>query len=171
MVYNALAATAVATVMGLSDEEIAGGISSVEPVGGRSHVIHEDKVTIIDDCYNANPVSMKAAIDLLSMANTRKVAILGDMFELGSNEKALHEEVGTYAAYKKIDCIICVGNLCRHMYDGVKAVESDSRAYYFEDRDIMLEHLGEILHTGDTVLVKASHGMHFEKIVAYFREM
>ena len=165
MVYNALAATAVATVMGLSDEEIAGGISSVEPVGGRSHVIHEDKVTIIDDCYNANPVSMKAAIDLLSMANTRKVAILGDMFELGSNEKALHEEVGTYAAYKKIDCIICVGNLCRHMYDGVKAVESDSRAYYFEDRDIMLEHLGEILHTGDTVLVKASHGMHFEEVV------
>ena len=165
MVYNALAATAVATVMGLSDEEIAGGISSVEPVGGRSHVIHEDKVTIIDDCYNANPVSMKAAIDLLSMANTRKVAILGDMFELGNNEKALHEEVGTYAAYHKIDCVICVGNLCRHMYDGVKAVESDSRAYYFEDRDIMLEHLGEILHTGDTVLVKASHGMHFEEVV------
>ena len=165
MVYNALAATAVATVMGLSDEEIAGGISSVEPVGGRSHVIHEDKVTIIDDCYNANPVSMKAAIDLLSMANTRKVAILGDMFELGNNEKALHEEVGTYAAYHKIDCVICVGNLCRYMYDGVKAVESDSRAYYFEDRDIMLEHLGEILHTGDTVLVKASHGMHFEEVV------
>ena len=165
MVYNALAATAVATVMGLSDEEIAGGISSVEPVGGRSHVIHEDKVTIIDDCYNANPVSMKAAIDLLSMANTRKVAILGDMFELGNNEKALHEEVGTYAAYHKIDCVICVGNLCRHMYDGVKAVESDSRAYYFEDRDIMLEHLGEILQTGDTVLVKASHGMHFEEVV------
>ena len=51
------------------------------------------------------------------------------------------------------------------MYDGVKAVESDSRAYYFEDRDIMLEHLGEILHTGDTVLVKASHGMHFEEVV------
>lgn len=108
---------------GLSDEEIVGGISSVEPVGGRSHVIHEDKVTIIDDCYNANPVSMKAAIDLLSMANTRKVAILGDMFELGNNEKALHEEIGTYAAYHKIDCVICVGNLCRHMYDGVKAVE------------------------------------------------
>ena len=108
---------------------------------------------------------MKAAIDLLSMANTRKVAILGDMFELGNNEKALHEEVGTYAAYHKIDCVICVGNLCRHMYDGVKAVESDSRAYYFEDRDIMLEHLGEILHTGDTVLVKASHGMHFEEVV------
>lgn len=165
MVYNALAATAVATVFGLSDEEIIRGISSVEPVGGRSHVIHEDKVTIIDDCYNANPVSMKAAIDLLNMANTRKVAILGDMFELGANEQALHEEIGTYAAYHNIDCVICVGNLSRHMYAGMKAVESDSRAYYFETRDVMLEHLGELLKEGDTVLIKASHSMHFEEVV------
>ena len=165
MVYNALAATAVATVFGLSDEEIIRGISSVEPVGGRIHVIHEDKVTIIDDCYNANPVSMKAAIDLLNMANTRKVAILGDMFELGANEQALHEEIGTYAAYHNIDCVICVGNLSRHMYAGMKAVESDSRAYYFETRDVMLEHLGELLKEGDTVLIKASHSMHFEEVV------
>ena len=147
------------------NDEIARGIEKLVPIAGRNNLIEAKHYTIIDDCYNANPVSMKAAIDLLSMANTRKVAILGDMFELGNNEKALHEEVGTYAAYHKIDCVICVGNLCRHMYDGVKAVESDSRAYYFEDRDIMLEHLGEILNTGDTVLVKASHGMHFEEVV------
>lgn len=165
MIYNALAGVAVGYALGMDNDEIARGIEKLVPIAGRNNLIEAKHYTIIDDCYNANPVSMKAAIDLLSMANTRKVAILGDMFELGSNEKALHEEVGTYAAYKKIDCIICVGNLCRHMYDGVKAVESDSRAYYFEDRDIMLEHLGEILHTGDTVLVKASHGMHFEEVV------
>ena len=165
MIYNALAGVAVGYALGMNNDEIARGIEKLVPIAGRNNLIEAKHYTIIDDCYNANPVSMKAAIDLLSMANTRKVAILGDMFELGSNEKALHEEVGTYAAYKKIDCIICVGNLCRHMYDGVKAVESDSRAYYFEDRDIMLEHLGEILHTGDTVLVKASHGMHFEEVV------
>ncbi len=68
---------------------------------------------IIDDCYNANPVSMKAAIDLLATAPGRKVAILGDMFELGENEKAMHGEVGEYAAEKGIDLILCVGELSK----------------------------------------------------------
>lgn len=166
MIYNALAATAVGTVFGLTDKEIVCGIEAVKPVGGRSHIIQEDKVTIIDDCYNANPVSMKAAIDLLSMANTRKVAILGDMFELGNNENDMHEEVGVYAAYKNTDMIICVGNLCKYMYEGAKSIkESNSECYYFETKDKLKEHLKELLREGDTVLVKASHGMHFEELV------
>jgi len=166
MVYNALAATAVGTVFGLSDEQIAQGIAAVEPVGGRSHIISEDNVTIIDDCYNANPVSMKAAIDLLAMADTRKVAILGDMFELGANENALHEEVGAYAAYRCIDVICCVGNLSRHMYDGARNACKESQILYFKERDDMLAQLSAFLKDGDTVLVKASHGMHFEEVVA-----
>lgn len=166
MVYNALAATAVGKVFGLTDKEIIRGIEAVKPVGGRSHIIQEDKVTIIDDCYNANPVSMKAALDLLSMANTRKVAILGDMFELGDNENDMHEEVGSYAAYKNTDIIICVGNLCRYMYEGAKEIkDSKSACYYFETKDELKEHLKELLREGDTVLVKASHGMHFEELV------
>ena len=166
MIYNALAATAVATILGLSDEEIQAGIASVEPVGGRSHIIREENVTIIDDCYNANPVSMKAAIDLLSMANSRTVAILGDMFELGSNENALHYEVGAYAAEKGIDVILCIGNLSKNMYEGTLAVNvSTSKAYYFVDKAALLEQLGGLLQTGDTVLVKASHGMHFEELI------
>lgn len=165
MVYNALAATAVGDVLGLNDEEIAKGIAAVEPVGGRSHIISEDNVTIIDDCYNANPVSMKAAIDLLAMANTRKVAIIGDMFELGVNEGALHEEVGAYAAYRKIDSVICVGKLSRHMYNGFCSAKTAGEACYYETKDAMTEHLGELLKAGDTVLVKASHGMHFEEVV------
>ena len=166
MIYNALAATAVATMLGLSDEEIQKGIASVEPVGGRSHVIREEHVTIIDDCYNANPVSMKAAIDLLSMANSRTVAILGDMFELGSNENTLHYEVGAYAAEKGIDVILCIGNLSRNMYEGALAVDdSTSKSYYFVDKVALLEQLGGLLQTGDFVLVKASHGMHFEELL------
>ncbi len=166
MIYNALAATAVATMLGLSDEEIQKGIASVEPVGGRSHVIREEHVTIIDDCYNANPVSMKAAIDLLSMANSRTVAILGDMFELGSNENTLHYEVGAYAAEKGIDVILCIGNLSRNMYEGALAVDdSTSKSYYFVDKVALLEQLGGLLQTGDSVLVKASHGMHFEELL------
>lgn len=166
MVYNALAATAVATVLGLSDEEICKGIANVMPVGGRSHIIWEENVTIIDDCYNANPVSMKAAIDLLSMADTRKVAILGDMFELGVNELLLHEEVGRYAAHKNIDCIVCVGSLSKSMYTGAKqAEESLSQVYYYESKEAMLADKAQWLCKNDTVLVKASHGMHFEELL------
>lgn len=166
MIYNALAATAVATVLGLSDEEIQRGIVAVQPVGGRSHIIQKEKVTIIDDCYNANPVSMKAALDLLTMANSRTVAILGDMFELGSNEKTLHYEVGAYAADKNIDVVICVGNLSKNMYDGViSAAASTSKAYHFVDKASLLEALGGLLQAGDAVLVKASHGMHFEELI------
>lgn len=166
MIYNALAATAVGKVFGLSDKEIKAGIEAVKPVGGRSHIIQEDKLTIIDDCYNANPVSMKAAIDLLSMANTRKVAILGDMFELGDNEKNMHEEVGSYAAYKNTDVLICVGKLSRYMYEGAKEIkDSKSKCYYFETKNELNEHLKELLCERDTVLVKASHGMHFEELV------
>lgn len=166
MIYNALAATAVATVLGLSDEEIQAGIAAVKPVGGRSHIIHSENVTIIDDCYNANPVSMKAAIDLLSMADSRTVAVLGDMFELGSNENTLHYEVGAYAAEKGIDMILCVGNLSVNMYEGALAVKnSTSKVYYFVDKAALLEQLGGLLQAGDSVLVKASHGMHFEELI------
>lgn len=166
MISNALAATAVATVLGLTDDEIVKGIESVEAVGGRSHIISADKITIIDDCYNANPVSMKAAIDLLSMANTRKVAVLGDMFELGTNEKQLHEEVGAYAAYRNIDVIVCIGNLSRSMFEGAKNVnESTTQILYFETKDSFVEKAGEILRSQDSVLIKASHGMHFETLV------
>lgn len=164
MVYNALAAAAVGNCLGLTKEEIKAGIAAVEAVGGRSHVIALPSRTIIDDCYNANPVSMKAALDLLAMAVGRKVAILGDMFELGVSEKELHGEVGAYAAGKNIDVLICVGKLSGNMYD-VACKLSSGQVYYFETRDEMLGFMGDILKPGDNILVKASHGMHFEKVV------
>lgn len=169
MVYNALAAAAVGNCLGLTKEEIKAGIAAVEAVGGRSHVITLPARTIIDDCYNANPVSMKAAIDLLTMALGRKVAILGDMFELGENEKELHGEVGAYAAAKKIDVLICVGSLSENMYDSACKANS-GKVYYFETRDEMLSTLKEILQPGDNILVKASHGMHFEKVVEVLQQ-
>lgn len=172
MVYNALAATAVGTLMGLDAERIRQGISEVEPVGGRSHIIHGQRFTLIDDCYNANPVSMKAAIDLLTMSDLavspRRVAILGDMFELGKNERELHAEVGRYAGASEIHVLICVGALCRSMYEAAVSVENTKvSVYYFEDKESMLCELKGILRDKDTVLVKASHSMHFEEVVAW----
>ena len=103
MVYNALTAAAVGLQCGLSLEEIKAGIESAKTLSGRCNIMHKNNLTIIDDCYNANPQSMRAAIDLLSMAETRKIAILGDMFELGSDELELHYNIGKYAVEKGID--------------------------------------------------------------------
>ncbi len=182
MVLNAVAAACVAEYLGLRPEEIQAGLKKVAAVGGRNHLIRTDRYILIDDCYNANPVSMKAGIDLLCMADTYKVAILGDMFELGENEGALHAEVGAYAADKQVDRLICVGSHSRHMYeaalkaqektlcnsDGVSHAEP-GRIAYFENREDLLEALKaqpeKFLPMNCTILIKASHGMHFEEVV------
>lgn len=174
MLYNAMAAALVGEKLGLTAEEIQRGIGKVQPVDGRSHLIECKDRYILDDCYNANPVSMKAAIDLLKTAKGRKVALLGDMFELGENEETLHEEVGSYAAKAGIDTIVCVGNLSKNMYEGaISACEEmegnvNSQIYYFADKKALFENMNSeesFLETGDTILVKASHGMGFAEVV------
>ncbi|NLL73260.1 MAG: UDP-N-acetylmuramoyl-tripeptide--D-alanyl-D-alanine ligase [Clostridiales bacterium] len=165
MISNALAAASMGALLGLSNDQILDGIEKIKPLNGRNNIIAHDRWTIIDDCYNANPVSMKAAIDLLSMADTRKVAILGDMGELGSTENMLHKEIGMYAASKELDIIICIGALSYHMLEGAKTNFRPEGLYYFEEIDSLLTSLGDILKDGDTILVKASHFMGFDKIV------
>lgn len=167
MVYNALAAAAVGTLLGVTPAQIQEGIKAVEPVGGRSHIIRTGSFTIVDDCYNANPVSMKAAIDLLAqISQTRTAAVLGDMFELGEQERELHRAIGGYAAAKGIDVIICVGELSESMADGARAAaHAGSSVYYFENKEKLLPALTGLLCKGDTILVKASHGMHFEELI------
>lgn len=169
MVLNALAATAVGKKLGLTSEEIAQGIRAVQAVAGRSHVIETADYILIDDCYNANPVSMKAAIDLLQTALQRKVAILGDMFELGADETLLHGEIGEYAVSHGVDVLICVGTLSESMYHRAQQTAacegSGIELHYFKTREDAMQALSAILHTGDAVLIKASHGMSFEKIV------
>lgn len=174
MVYNALAAAAVGKCMGLSKQQIQDGISGVQAVGGRSHVVTLPSRTLIDDCYNANPVSMKAALDLLAMALGRKVAILGDMFELGEKEKELHAEVGAYALQKGIDVLLCTGELSKYMYENALKQQKitalrQAEIYYFKTRDEMQAELKNILKSGDNILIKASHGMQFEQVVEHLK--
>ena len=169
MVMNALAAACVGDLLGLKPEEIAKGIADAKAVGGRSNLIALDDKTILDDCYNANPVSMKAAIDLLNLANTRKVAILGDMFELGEGQERMHAEIGTYAVENGIDVLLCVGDLSKNMYEAaMKAKEekgSQIEIISMKDRQEVIEKIDSILEKGDTILVKASHGMGFAQVV------
>ncbi len=169
MVMNALAATCVGSLLGLNAEEIAKGIENVKPVGGRSNLIEMKNRVILDDCYNANPVSMKAAIDLLKQADTRKVAVLGDMFELGDNEKDLHYEMGSYVVDADIDVLVCVGELSANMYQGAivhkETTEKEIKIYYKKTTEEAMKSIMDIIEKGDTILVKASHGMNFSRVV------
>lgn len=171
MVLNGLAATCVAEQLGLTTEQIRAGLKKVAAVGGRNNLIRTERFTLIDDCYNANPVSMKAGIDLLCMAEGTKVAILGDMFELGENSDAMHAEVGSYGVEKELDFLLCVGENSRHMYEAALRDKKESKVDYFETRDALLAALEEKtleLPAGSTVLIKASHGMKFSRVVEFF---
>ncbi|MCQ2497447.1 MAG: UDP-N-acetylmuramoyl-tripeptide--D-alanyl-D-alanine ligase [Lachnospiraceae bacterium] len=167
MVSNALAAWAVAEEFGLTPDEIIKGISEVKATAGRSNIIDTGKYIVIDDCYNANPVSMKAAVDLLMSANSRKVAILGDMFELGENTGQLHYSVGEYCGQSDVDVLVAIGELAKNIYDGAteKDINSSILKYYFENKEQALEELSDILKEKDSVLIKASNGMKFNVIV------
>lgn len=171
MVYNALAAAAVGRLYGLTNDQIRAGIESLEPLSGRFKMIETDKFLIIDDCYNANPMSMKASLDVLKDGAGRRVAILGDMGELGTNEIALHEEVGRHAGTCGIDACICVGSLCRHMADCAKEANPELPVIHEPDRKSLLEHLEQYVKPGDTILVKASHFMEFTEVVRALQEM
>ena len=164
-IYNALAAASVADYLGLSEEEIVRGIASVKPTAGRSNLIQTKDYVVIDDCYNANPVSMKAAIDLLSTADTRKVAILGDMFELGEEEVAMHGGIGTYVAEKGIDVLLCAGELSAEMAKQAKEKSTLTKVCHYKTRELLMADLQAQLVKGDTVLIKASHGMGYQNIV------
>ena len=109
---------------------------------------------------------MKASLDVLSTALGRKVAILGDMGELGAEEASLHYTVGEHAAKKQIDLLLCVGNLSEEIVKGAKSVTPEMNALLFATKEELLDKLPELLNSGDSILIKASHFMQFEKIVA-----
>ena len=168
MVYNALAGTAVGYALGMTDEEISRGIEALTPIAGRNNLIETGRYTIIDDCYNANPASMRASLDVLSCADTRKVAIVGDMFELGPTEKEMHYEIGKYAVEKGIDVVICIGGLTAETARGAEEACSSKKhveVHHYNTKDEFFSEKDSVLKEGDTILVKASHGMEFPEIV------
>lgn len=164
MVSNALAAVAAGRLLGLTDEQLIGGVRAYKTVGRRANVINTEKIKIIDDCYNANPTSVKASIDTLVNMSGRSVAVLGDMKELGTKELALHRETGEYARKKGVELVIAVGPLAKELAKGADGL-------WFETVESAIEKLPELIENGDTVLVKASHSMQFEKITEFLKTM
>ena len=167
MVYNALAGIAVGYALGMTDEEIIRGIEKNVTIAGRNHIIETSRFTLIDDCYNANPASMKSSLDVLACADTRTVAVLGDMFELGDRKKEMHYEVGAHAAKAGIDVLVCIGELSAEIALGAQdtAAPGAMDIRYFGSKAEFFSEMQDILQEKDTILIKASHGMEFPEIV------
>jgi len=166
MLYNALAGAYIGRLLGLDYAQIKMGIESFTPISGRTNIIKTEHLTIIDDCYNANPVSMKASLDILVSGLQRKVAVIGDMFELGPQEKELHYDIGKYAAQKGIDAIFCIGALSAETYQGAREhTAENSSILHFATKEDFLGKVKDLIQKGDTILVKASNGMAFSEIV------
>ncbi len=168
MIQNALIATITGRILNMSYECIKNGLEKIRPTGGRSNVIESAGYTIIDDCYNANPTSVKSALKLLSESTTdnRSVAILGDMFELGDNEKAYHAEVGRYASLQNIDTLLFIGTLSKNGYEAAIS-HGHKDCFFYSSVDEALKNITSLLKQGDTILVKASHGMNFSNIISF----
>lgn len=169
-VYNALAATAVGLELGITLDEIKKGIEEAKTIAGRTNLIKANGMNVVDDCYNANPVSMAAALDVLSHAKGRTIAVLGDMGELGENEAELHYGVGKCVAEKQIHTLFCAGTLASQYKKGVEDVlrqngNGECEVYYFTQRDEMIKELLSYVKAGDSILIKASHFMDFPKVV------
>ena len=163
-VYNALAAYAVGKLFSLTPEEIKNGIASFQMSNNRMNTIKTAKFTIINDTYNANPDSVKSAIKTLGTFKNRKVAILGDMLELGENEKKYHQEIGEFCN-EKIDVLITIGVLSKNMFD-----KFTKEKYFFKTNEEAETKLKDILKQDDVILVKASHSMKLDTIVNFLKE-
>ena len=170
MVYPTLIASALAEHFGMGGDEITQGIQGFLPTKMRMNVIRcPGDIVILNDAYNANPQSMRAAAAVLSDARgRRKVAVVGDMKELGPSSEAFHRAVGGYFAAAGIDHLIAIGDLARFMAEGARAAGLD-QADYFPDLEQAGQALLRELRAGVTILVKASRSMAFEKIVDFLQ--
>ena len=167
-VYNAICAATVGMLMGLSQEQIKNGIETFELTKKRMDITElKNGVTIINDSYNASFESMQASLKYLQGLNSkRKIAVLGDMFELGEFSKKLHEKVGVEVVKNKIDMLVCCGKNAKYIVDNAKneGMSKDS-VYYFENKDEIEDFVRNNWKSGDAILFKASNGMKFFNIV------
>jgi UDP-N-acetylmuramoyl-tripeptide--D-alanyl-D-alanine ligase len=167
-VYNALFAIALGELFGISAQLVKEGISEFRQVGDRMNIINlHDEIKILSDSYNANPDSMKAGIDILdSFSGKRKIAVLGDMYELGSFSEAAHRNIGKYLT-GKCDVLVAVGKDAFFIYEEAKEI---LESYYFEDKNEAGVFIDSLIYEGDIILIKASRGMKMEDITSYLLE-
>ena len=167
-VTNALASAAVGSALNLSGSMIAQGLGRFRPAAMRSQVVTHQGVHIINDCYNANPASMKAALQLLAQWSParERIAVLGDMLELGPETDRMHRDVGQFLATQGLSRLIVSGTLGRDIAEGARqGGMTGQQINEMVDAAAAADHLKRIVRQGDVVLVKGSRGMKMEQIV------
>ena len=177
-VYNALAAILTGIKYDMTMTAIAEGIAAFRPQGLRQNIEVLENYVIIKDCYNASPTSMKSGLEVLSVTKPkdpdkefRRVAVLGDMLELGEYSDEAHKTVGAYTCDYDIGCLIAVGPHAEMVAKG--AIEkgfSSSEIYIFYDNNAAKAHIMDILQPNDIILFKASRGMRLEEIAEFVAE-
>lgn len=168
-VYDALAAFLVGLEIGLEPTVIAEALSEYEPSGMRQRIKKLNGITVIEDCYNASPDSQRAAINaLMSIEGDRKIAVLGDMLELGDYSKTAHSEIGQYAAEKNVDLLFTYGEESKFLAES--AISGGVKTNAFTDKTELFEALRSEIRPSDAVLFKASRGMKLEDVIKMLYE-
>ena len=164
-VYNALCATEVGRILEISDENIKNGIERFELTKKRMDIRKlKSGAILINDAYNASYESMKVSLEFLAKhTGTRKIAVLGDMFELGKYSEELHRNVGREVEKNNIDILICAGENSKYIIDEAKK-NKNIETYFMNNNEQIVKNLSQKLRKGDVVLVKASNGMKFFEI-------
>ena len=167
---NAALAVAAAKELGIGLKQAASGLAKLASTDKRLHIIEKQGIKIIDDTYNASPDSMRAAIDvLMSVQGSRKLAILGDMFELGEEEESHHFEVGEYASQAGVDVVISVGKNAQHIDLGART--RGTKSIHFDTKEFLTGVLTQWIRPGDVILVKGSRGMAMDEIVKHLEQL
>ncbi|MBQ2945770.1 MAG: UDP-N-acetylmuramoyl-tripeptide--D-alanyl-D-alanine ligase [Clostridia bacterium] len=168
-VLNALAAAVAGYLTGLTTAEIIKGLSNFVGEKMRQSIYEINGVTVMEDCYNASPDSMRAAFDVIKRRNEkRKTAILADMLELGEKSPEYHFKTGVEAA-KVFDTVICYGEMAKNTVNGANSVKQGC-AFHCESSEQAAKMLIEKSQKGDIILFKASRGMKAEECIAKFKE-
>ncbi len=167
-VYNALAAIAASSVWGCEPEDWSRGLASFQPVSMRFEVEEFRGLQLVIDCYNANPASTISSLRSMNEIDVsgKKIAVLGDMLELGDTAADLHRSVGEEAARLALDYLFCFGPLSQHIAEGAVAAGMNAAAVlHFDDHQNLLNKLLDVISSGDLILCKGSRGMQMEKIM------
>ncbi|WP_106768310.1 UDP-N-acetylmuramoyl-tripeptide--D-alanyl-D-alanine ligase [Paenibacillus faecalis] len=173
-VVNALAALAVAEHYGLSEEQIREGLAGLRLTSMRIESIEtEHGVTVLNDAYNASPKSVKAALDVLGDIKgfSRRIAVLGDMLELGPREQEFHAEIGQYISPDKVDMVFTYGPLSTYTAEAAKSRLPKGQVVAFTDKAALIESITKEVTHKDVVLVKASRGMKLEDVVEALKSL
>lgn len=165
-VCNALAAFCAGIALGVQPPDAIAALKNYRPAGMRQNIVVHNSYTVVEDCYNASPDSMRAALETLGRlpCDGRRIAVLSDMLELGAIAREAHYEAGLLAARNGIDLLLCTGELAAGYAEGAKA--DGLQAEHFPTQEALFETLKSLLTAGDVVWFKASRGMKLEQVIS-----